>query len=234
MNDDDELDHQSIETDDAEIEQSSNLVSSPDVTVSLYIYFTKLQLSFLLAAFKLLVDYNSGLKRYEVTPSRKRAVIALSKRNYRTAARKITKDSSTSSYTLAALVHKVRGEMTELCSLQHNSLLRDLHEAVKRFSWETLWREFEMKLPTLFNLLRGILPKADKKFISFVISLLVKKRCKHMSLVQRVISVLLYGNAVKKQVCNIMYVDVVLFIFKVTICNQDMIARTAVCDLSFA
>jgi len=46
--------------------------------------------------------------------------------------------------------------------------------------------------------------------------------------------VLLYGNAVKKQVCNIMYVDVVLFIFKVTICNQDMIARTAVCDLSFA
>jgi len=71
MNDDDKLDHQSIETDDAEqIEQSSNLVSSPDVTVSLYTYFTKLQLSFLLTAFKLLVDYNSGLKRYEVTPSR--------------------------------------------------------------------------------------------------------------------------------------------------------------------
>jgi len=77
---DDELDHQSIETDDAEqIKQSSNLVSSPDITVSLHTYFTKLQLSFLLAAFKLLVDYNSGLKRYEVTPSRKGVVIALLK-----------------------------------------------------------------------------------------------------------------------------------------------------------
>lgn len=79
-------------------------------------------------------------------------------------------------------------------------MLRDSHEAVKRFSWKTIWLELEAKVPTLFRLLQAILPKADKKFLSFLISLILKKRCKHMSLVQRVVSVLLYGNAAKKQV----------------------------------
>lgn len=119
MNEDDELDHQNIEIDDAEqVQQSPNLVSSPGVTVSLYTYFIAI------TAFKLLVDYNSDLKRHEVT---KREMIALSKQSYRTAARKITKDSSISSYTLAALVHKVREEMTEICLLQHNSLFHNSH-----------------------------------------------------------------------------------------------------------
>ena len=37
-------------------------------------------------------------------------------------------------------------------------------------------------------------------YIAFVVSVLLKRRCKHMSLVQRVISLVLYGNAAKKQV----------------------------------
>ena len=78
-------------------------------------------------------------------------------------------------------------------------MLRDSHEAVKVFSWETIWLEFEAKLPMLFRFFEKLLPKAEK-FLAFVISLLLKKRCKHMSLVQRAVSVLLYGNAAKKQV----------------------------------
>ena len=90
--------------------------------------------------------------------------------------------------------------MNEICSTNHYSILRDSYEAVKRFSWESIWLEYQAKVPTHFALLTGLLPKAEKRFIAFVVSLLLKRRCKHMSLVQRVISLVLYGNAAKKQV----------------------------------
>jgi len=45
--------------------------------------------------------------------------------------------------------------------------------------------ELTQVMPTL---LQKLLPKANVKLLSFFISILLKKRCKHMSLVQRVIS----------------------------------------------
>ena len=94
--------------------------------------------------------------------------------------------------------------MTEICSTDHHySILRDSYEAVKRFSWESIWLEYQAKVPTLLALLTGLLPKAEKSFIAFVVSLLLKRRYKHMSLVQRVISLVLYGNAAKKQVSGV-------------------------------
>ena len=59
--------------------------------------------------------------------------------------------------------------------------------------------EYQAKVSTLFALLTGLLHKADKKFIAFVVSVLLKRSCKHMSLVQHVISPVLYGNTAKKQ-----------------------------------
>ena len=101
-------------------------------------------------------------------------------------------------------------EMKEICSKKHNLMLRDSHEAVKMFSWETIWLELEAKLPIIF---KKLLPKAEKKFLAFLMSLILKKRCKHMSLVQRAISVLLHGNAAKKQVF------VLVNVFITFICN---------------
>ena len=106
----------------------------------------------------------------------------------------------TSQHVVASLTQQIRKEMNDICSTNHYSLLRDSYEAVKQFSWESIWLEYEAKVPTLFTLLTGLLPKAEKRFIAFVMSLLLKRRCKHMSLVQRVISPVLYGNAAKKQV----------------------------------
>ena len=36
------------------------------------------------------------------------------------------------------VAQKVREEMKYLCSKKHNSIIQDSHEAVKRFSWETI------------------------------------------------------------------------------------------------
>ena len=124
----------------------------------------------------------------------------MSKHNFRAAAKKVATSEETSEQILNALTQQMREEMKEVCSKKYNSILRDSHEAVKMFSWETIWLEFEAKVPTLFQFFEKLLPKAEKKFLAFVISLLLKKHCKHMSLVQRAVSVLLYGNAAKKQI----------------------------------
>lgn len=60
--------------------------------------------------------------------------------------------------------------------------------------------EFEQNVPTLVQLLHCLLPKADKKLVSFISAVILKQRCKHMSLMQRVFSVMLYGNASHKEV----------------------------------
>ena len=79
-------------------------------------------------------------------------------------------------------------------------MLRNTHSAIKHLSCESILSEFTYKFPTSLQLLKGILPKSDDNLITFVIAMVLKKRCKHMSLVQRVISVLLYGNATSKEV----------------------------------
>ena len=80
-------------------------------------------------------------------------------------------------------------------------MLRGQDEQLKSFSWESLLVEFEQKVPTLILMLRYLLPKADGKLLSFIVAIILKRHCKHMSLVQRVISVVLYGNAIQKEVC---------------------------------
>ena len=104
-------------------------------------------------------------------------------------------------YIVAEVAKSIKVEMKNICSLAHNSMLRDQNKQLKSFSWENLLVEFEQNVPTLILVLRYLLPKADGKLLSFIVAIMLKQRCKHMSLVQRVISVVLYGNATQKEVC---------------------------------
>lgn len=63
-------------------------------------------------------------------------------------------------------------------------------------------------MPILHALLRGILPKSDENFIAFVISMILKKQCERMSLVQRVVSTLLYGHSAKKEVPKSLFISI--------------------------
>lgn len=91
----------------------------------------------------------------------------------------------------------IKEEMQHLCSTSHNSLLRDNIEAVKCFSWETVWLELER-----IHLFRLLLKRPDehKPLICFLASAILKERSPRVCLVQRVISVLLYGNGTNKEV----------------------------------
>ena len=135
-----------------------------------------------------------------MTPQRKRAVSALARRNYRSAAFAYVSMNEGSRPLFSIVAKEMRAEMSNLCSLESSSILRDNHEALKHFSWKTLWLEYSLKVPSLVQLLQKLLPKADMKFICFVVSIILKKRCMHVCLLQRVFSVLLYGNGTGKQV----------------------------------
>ena len=135
-----------------------------------------------------------------ITPNRKRAVIALAKGRYQLAASSIFSFTKTHKYVLTAVTRQIRNEMKTICSLSHNSILRADHEAIKHFSWDVICKELVEKIPTLFTFIQMLLPKSENIFISSLICIILKQRCKHMSLFQRVVSVLLYGHGTSQQV----------------------------------
>jgi len=103
-------------------------------------------------------------------------------------------------YFVASVARIIQTEMKVMCSLKHGSTLRSDNKQLKSFSWNALFEEFKKIMPTLTSLLQKLVPKASMKLLVFIAAVLLKKRCKHMSLVQRVFSMMLYGNATKKEV----------------------------------
>lgn len=97
------------------------------------------------------------------------------------------------------VVLNIKKEIKQVCSVKHSSILADNHEAVKRFSWETIWCELNEQMPVLVHLLSDLVDNPnDKK--PMLCLMILKSHCKNISLAQRAISVFLYGNGVPKQV----------------------------------
>ena len=109
---------------------------------------------------------------------------------------------------MVEVAKRVRKEMKEICAKTHNSILRDSHEVVKCFSWQTIWLEYVQKMPTLLNLLSNLVSDVEKSksLLCLIISMILKDRVKQMFLVQRGISVLMYGNGTTKQVCLFIHI----------------------------
>lgn len=128
-------------------------------------------------------------------------MISLATKRYQSAASSVFAFSKTHDYVLTSFARQIRCEFKEICSLKHNSVLRSGHETMKNFSWEVVWEELNQMTPTLVKFLQKLFPKSNKMFLSCIICLMLKHRCKHMSLLQRVISVLFYGHGTSQQVC---------------------------------
>ena len=95
--------------------------------------------------------------------------------------------------------------MQSICLDAHDSILRDCVEAVKHFHWETVMLELLQNVPTLMRLLSMMIRRlAERKpLICILASQLLMTWHKHMALVQRAVSVMLYGIGTAKQVHEI-------------------------------
>ncbi len=96
----------------------------------------------------------------------------------------------------------IKGEMRTLSSDDNDSILRDTVEAVKNFSWETIMLELKKHTPTLMSLLSLVINKPSDRIpqMCFIASLILKCQHQRLCLVQRAVSVMLYGNGCAKQV----------------------------------
>lgn len=149
------------------------------------------------------MDYKAGERKYSIkTPSRKSAIKHLSRKSYTSLANDILDSPVKRRALQTQLVLRIRREMQDLSSLEHNSILRDNVEAVKKFSWETVWSDLKRKMPILMSLLYELVPKPESRLplICMIASQLLKCRHRQLCLVQRAVSVMLYGNGTSKQV----------------------------------
>ena len=97
---------------------------------------------------------------------------------------------------------KIFSEIKHICSDDHDSILRDCFEAVRRFSWETVYLELQKQMPTLVMFLSLLLGRRDKHkhVVCLMASIVLKLRYPKMGLVQRGVSLFLFGNGVSKEV----------------------------------
>ena len=111
--------------------------------------------------------------------------------------------SGISNPVISEVAQKIKSEMNDLASVAHDSILRNYDSAVKNFQWETVSTELSEKMPTLMLLLTQLIPKPTKSkpLLCMLASMILKSRHHpHVGLVQRVMSVMLYGNSIAKQV----------------------------------
>ena len=65
------------------------------------------------------------------------------------------------------IVRNLRSEIKHICSTKHDSILLDNHEAVKRFSWQTIWMELNKEMPMLMKVLGGLVNNSQEKKPSY-------------------------------------------------------------------
>lgn len=165
------------------------------------------------------INYRRGEKQYAVkTPVRKQAVKRIVRRRYTAFASSVVRSDVTCNQILTEIARKVKQEMKNFSSDATASLLTDTYEALKCFSWETVHLEMRRSIPTLMSLLSAIVPCSDQKepLLCMLAAQLLKSRHQRMSLVQRAVSLMLYGSGTRKQVsytsCNITFMHVIILI----------------------
>lgn len=107
----------------------------------------------------------------------------------------------------------VHQEIVLLCSDRVNSsLLNPSADSLVQFSWDSLYAELKNHCPILTQILKGgtrineLRQNQKNSIISMCISLMCNHRRKSMSLVQQVISILLYNGHCSKQVSLVYYI----------------------------
>lgn len=151
------------------------------------------------------MTYQSRTCQYNIkTPSRRRNIRRLTRRSYPTLVSALANSPSTRNSVIKKLAAMIRSEMKSLSSSSYDSILRDTIEAVKHFHWDTVLFELLKKVPTLMALLNQVIKRsAEKKpLLCMVASQLLKSYHPCMGLVQRAVSIMLYGNGTAKQVSH--------------------------------
>lgn len=143
-----------------------------------------------------------------MTPSRRRVCKSLIKRSQCALqlARQCLQNNATRRYVTKGIGQSIQHELASLCSDKVDSILRDKSaQALETFSWETVTEEMKTRAPTLLCLLemctRTRKPRKNRKaVIGLIAAILCRHRRPTASLLQRLLSIVLYTGHSSKSV----------------------------------
>lgn len=145
-------------------------------------------------------------RTYVLTPSRKHIGKAVARGSRKAVAYESLNDPVTRKYVLAKVGSIVRSELACMCSDKTDSILRSQSASdMKHFEWDKLLSELEAHTPVLLSILQSCTqtrrPRPNRKaIVGICAAILLKHRFGKMSLIQRILSVVLYAGHAGKQV----------------------------------
>lgn len=148
-------------------------------------------------------------KVYPLTPIRRKLIgKAVARGSKLTVAKECLKDPVTKKYIFNIIGNTIRKEMKVMVSDKVDSILRSqCANKLKIFNWNLLMSELTVHAPYLLNILHSITktitPRDNQTaIIGVCAAILLKHRYSKMSLVQRIVSIILYSGQASKQVNN--------------------------------
>ena len=109
----------------------------------------------------------------------------LARRSLNSLASSVATSSHTSDVIIGHISRSIRDEMKTLCSMEHDSILRDCNDGIKFFSWETVYAELVHMMPTFMKILSIIITgnELKKVLMCIISSMVLKSRMHQMSVV---------------------------------------------------
>jgi hypothetical protein len=148
-------------------------------------------------------------RTYRLTPKRKRVGKAIARGSKKALAEECFKDPVIKKYMMAKLGKVFRSELGAMCSVKVSSILLKRSEDVyAEFSWDMLYAELKANAATFLSILESCTqtrrPRRNRKAtIGICAAILLKYRFSKMSLVQRILSLILYAAHSGKQVSKV-------------------------------
>ena len=141
-----------------------------------------------------------------MTPSRAHLGKAVARGSWKSTVLETLKDKNGLKYCLKKIGVMIRNEIKRLCSQAVNSILSSQSVSdMNDFTWDKLHCELAANAPVLHTILQESTitetPRPNRKaVVGMCASLLLKHRCCKMSLVQKIMSLILYSGHSGKQV----------------------------------
>ena len=156
----------------------------------------------------MVVKYKSGMRAYNLASPRRKQAVKRCVRGNLFSVNFATTSAEACNTAITSLKKKTAKEINQIRKLGKRSVFMD-SEALLHFSWDRIWLELKKYTPTLLHVISILVSESAqrcKPLVCSIASMALKQRYKQFSIVQRVISLLLYGNGTAKQVYIYIYI----------------------------
>ena len=116
----------------------------------------------------------------------------------------------------------IKKEAKKICSRKHNSYMRLSIKELESFTWSSVENELQQQAPTLLSLLKAVSSskpsRVDLRVVGMAAFVLLKGRNKDLSLLQGIVSAILYSGHCSKMVTFSVVLQAITRLNKLGLC----------------